>query len=202
MACNCFRSLIFFASMIKFSWSQQLFPNFLEITFHSFDVPQDYSIGDSGPRIEIAWSDDRGVTEHQYISVDSGIDGLLARDVGKFIASQLSCKNLYVKNLSDDLELCENFFKGIERSFELIDLNELFRDKPSTLYQSLNVVDAPGIAKRTVENYIAIYLKLRATLIFVDFEASSLNPDSYPIEVAWSIPDDSIESHLISPFTS
>lgn len=34
---------------------------------------------------------------------------------------------------------------------------------------------------------------------FLDFEASSLASASYPIEVAWSLPDGSIESHLISP---
>jgi hypothetical protein len=34
---------------------------------------------------------------------------------------------------------------------------------------------------------------------FLDFEASSLTATSYPIEVAWSLPDSSIESHLISP---
>jgi hypothetical protein len=34
---------------------------------------------------------------------------------------------------------------------------------------------------------------------FLDFEASSLSSTSYPIEVAWSRPDGSIESHLISP---
>ena len=34
---------------------------------------------------------------------------------------------------------------------------------------------------------------------FLDFEASSLRSASYPIEVAWSQPDGSIESHLISP---
>jgi hypothetical protein len=34
---------------------------------------------------------------------------------------------------------------------------------------------------------------------FLDFEASSLSPHSYPIEVAWSLEDGSIESHLISP---
>ena len=34
---------------------------------------------------------------------------------------------------------------------------------------------------------------------FMDFEASSLNSASYPIEVAWSRADGSIESHLISP---
>ncbi len=34
---------------------------------------------------------------------------------------------------------------------------------------------------------------------FLDFEASSLSSNSYPIEVAWSRPDGSIESHLISP---
>jgi hypothetical protein len=34
---------------------------------------------------------------------------------------------------------------------------------------------------------------------FLDFEASSLTSVSYPIEVAWSLPDSSIESYLISP---
>lgn len=34
---------------------------------------------------------------------------------------------------------------------------------------------------------------------FIDFEASSLSDHSYPIEVAWSMPDGSIESHLIKP---
>ncbi|MCI0486080.1 MAG: hypothetical protein L0229_05720 [Blastocatellia bacterium] len=36
---------------------------------------------------------------------------------------------------------------------------------------------------------------------FLDFEASSLSPYSYPIEVAWNLADGSIESHLISPET-
>jgi hypothetical protein len=36
----------------------------------------------------------------------------------------------------------------------------------------------------------------------IDFEASSLSSDSYPIEVAWSTPDGSIESHLIRPHWS
>lgn len=35
--------------------------------------------------------------------------------------------------------------------------------------------------------------------LFLDFEASSLSSCSYPIEVAWSRPDGSIESYLISP---
>lgn len=35
---------------------------------------------------------------------------------------------------------------------------------------------------------------------FLDFEASSLGVDSYPTEVAWSMEDGSIESHLINPF--
>lgn len=35
--------------------------------------------------------------------------------------------------------------------------------------------------------------------IFMDFEASSLNSASYPIEIAWSLADGSVESHLISP---
>lgn len=34
---------------------------------------------------------------------------------------------------------------------------------------------------------------------FLDFEASSLVSTSYPIEVAWSLPDASIETYLISP---
>lgn len=34
---------------------------------------------------------------------------------------------------------------------------------------------------------------------FMDFEASSLNSASYPIEVAWSLADHSVESYLISP---
>ncbi|MDX6712462.1 MAG: hypothetical protein QOH96_3478 [Blastocatellia bacterium] len=34
---------------------------------------------------------------------------------------------------------------------------------------------------------------------FVDVEASSLRSNSYPIEVAWNLADDSIESYLISP---
>ena len=34
---------------------------------------------------------------------------------------------------------------------------------------------------------------------FIDFEASSLSTDSYPIEVAWNLSDGLIESHLISP---
>lgn len=35
--------------------------------------------------------------------------------------------------------------------------------------------------------------------VFMDFEASSLSKDSYPIEVAWSNTDGSIESYLIRP---
>jgi len=34
---------------------------------------------------------------------------------------------------------------------------------------------------------------------FLDFEASSLSPQSYPIEIAWSMGDGSVESYLISP---
>jgi len=34
--------------------------------------------------------------------------------------------------------------------------------------------------------------------IFLDFEASSLSKDSYPIEVAWSKNSNTIESHLIN----
>lgn len=33
---------------------------------------------------------------------------------------------------------------------------------------------------------------------FVDCEASGLGVDSYPIEIAWSYPDGSIESHLLN----
>lgn len=35
--------------------------------------------------------------------------------------------------------------------------------------------------------------------IFVDFEASSLGDDSYPIEVGWAAEDGGVESHLIRP---
>ncbi len=35
--------------------------------------------------------------------------------------------------------------------------------------------------------------------VFLDFEASSLASASYPIEVAWNLPNGSIESYLISP---
>lgn len=34
---------------------------------------------------------------------------------------------------------------------------------------------------------------------FLDFEASGLGKDSYPIEVAWSLPSEKIECHLIRP---
>jgi len=37
--------------------------------------------------------------------------------------------------------------------------------------------------------------------IFLDVEASSLNMDSYPIEIAWSDNNGSIESHLINPYS-
>lgn len=36
---------------------------------------------------------------------------------------------------------------------------------------------------------------------FIDFEASGLADDSYPIEVAWNVADETIEGHLISPET-
>lgn len=36
-------------------------------------------------------------------------------------------------------------------------------------------------------------------LVFLDFEASSLNDDSYPIEVGWIFEDGREESHLIRP---
>ena len=35
--------------------------------------------------------------------------------------------------------------------------------------------------------------------IFFDIEASSLGSRSYPIEIAWSYPDGSLEKHLILP---
>lgn len=35
---------------------------------------------------------------------------------------------------------------------------------------------------------------------FIDFEASSLGSKSYPTEVAWSLPDGRIESHLVNPY--
>ncbi|MFV8836496.1 hypothetical protein ACNSTU_16160 [Aquisalimonas sp. APHAB1-3] len=34
---------------------------------------------------------------------------------------------------------------------------------------------------------------------FIDFEASGLTSESYPIEVAWSMPDGTVESHYIDP---
>lgn len=36
---------------------------------------------------------------------------------------------------------------------------------------------------------------------FIDIEASSLNADGYPIEVAWSDLSGNIESHLINPYS-
>lgn len=41
--------------------------------------------------------------------------------------------------------------------------------------------------------------QMNVTPLFLDFEASSLASASYPIEVAWSYADNSVESHLISP---
>jgi len=40
---------------------------------------------------------------------------------------------------------------------------------------------------------------MKKTPSFLDFEASSLTSAAYPIEVAWSLPDGSVESYLISP---
>jgi hypothetical protein len=40
---------------------------------------------------------------------------------------------------------------------------------------------------------------MKQTPTFLDFEASSLSSQSYPIEVAWNHEDGSIEAHLISP---
>ncbi len=34
---------------------------------------------------------------------------------------------------------------------------------------------------------------------FLDCEASSLSDNSYPVEIAWSAPDGSVESHLVRP---
>lgn len=34
---------------------------------------------------------------------------------------------------------------------------------------------------------------------FIDFEASSLNAESYPIQVAWSLPDGRVFDHFIDP---
>jgi hypothetical protein len=34
---------------------------------------------------------------------------------------------------------------------------------------------------------------------FIDFEASSLSPESYPIQVAWSLPDGRVFDHFIDP---
>ena len=35
---------------------------------------------------------------------------------------------------------------------------------------------------------------------FLDIEASSLEMDSYPIEIAWSYPNGEVEAHLIDPY--
>lgn len=37
------------------------------------------------------------------------------------------------------------------------------------------------------------------TVLFLDFEASSLSPSSYPIQVAYSLPDGQVECWLIKP---
>jgi exonuclease len=179
-------------------------PNFLEITFPPPDAPRDNPIGPLYPKIEVAWSNDRGIIDYQAIPIDSGIDGPLAHYVSKLVARKLSSKKLYVKNLSDSITLYESFFNGVPHSFELIDLNVLFGDKTDNSDSvSLNqdVYYEPGNAKRAVENYVALYSKLNGELLFIDFEASSLNPDSYPIEVAWSNQDGTRESHLINPYS-
>jgi hypothetical protein len=41
--------------------------------------------------------------------------------------------------------------------------------------------------------------RLPAMHVFLDFEASSLSDDSYPIEVGWAAEDGATESHLIRP---
>jgi len=35
--------------------------------------------------------------------------------------------------------------------------------------------------------------------LFIDFEASGLHRDSYPIEVGWATAEDQVECHLIRP---
>jgi hypothetical protein len=47
--------------------------------------------------------------------------------------------------------------------------------------------------------YRSIMVEMGETVSFLDFEASSLSDKSYPIEIAWSASDGSIESYLISP---
>jgi len=179
-------------------------PNFLKITFPPSDAPRNYPIGPLYPKIEIAWSNDKGIVDHQEVPIDSRIDGSLAHYVSKLVARKLSGKKLYVKNLPDNIKLYESFFNGVPHSFELIDLNELFDDEINShesLSLNLNSYSGPGNAKRAVENYVALYSKLNSELQFIDFEASSLNPDSYPIEVAWSNQDGTRKSHLINPYS-
>jgi len=190
--------------MTKFRWRNQVLPNFLEITFPPPDAPRNYPIGPLYPKIEVAWSNDNGIIDFQEIPIDSGIDGSLAHYVSKLVARKLSGTNLYVKNLSDNVKLYESFFNGVSRSFELVDLNVLFDDgfnSPESLSLYLDIYSGPGNAMRAVENYVALYSKLNPELLFIDFEASSLNSDSYPIEVAWSNQDGTRESHLINPYS-
>ena len=181
-----------------------MLPNFLEITFPPPDTPRNYPIGPLYPKIEVAWSNDKGIIDFQEIPIDSGIDGSLAHYVSKLVARKLSGTKLYVKNLSDNIKLYESFFNDVPHSFELVDLNELFDDEincSESLSLNLGIYSGPGNAKRAVENYVSLYSKLNSELLFIDFEASSLNPDSYPIEVAWSNQDGTRESHLINPYS-
>jgi hypothetical protein len=46
------------------------------------------------------------------------------------------------------------------------------------------------------------FTTLAAMHVFLDFEASSLGDDSYPIEVGWAAEDGSAEAHLIKPAAS
>lgn len=181
-----------------------MLPNFIEITFPSPDTPCNYPIGPINPNIEVAWSNDKGIIDSQEIPIDSGIDGPLAHYVSKLVAQKLSGTKLYVKSLSNNIKLYESFFNGVPHSFELIDLNVLFDDEinsPESLSLNLDVYSGPGNAKRAVSRYVALYSKLNYELLLIDFEASSLNPDSYPIEVAWSNQDGTRESHLINPYS-
>jgi hypothetical protein len=181
-----------------------MLPNFIEITFPPPDAPRNYPIGPLYPKIEVAWSNDRGIIDYQEIPIDSGIDGSLAHFVSKLVARKLSGKKLYVKNLSDSINLYESFFNSVPHSFELIDLNVLFDgkiDSSGSISLNQDVYYKPGNAKRAVGNYVALYSKLNDELLFIDFEASSLNPDSYPIEVAWSNYNGTRESHLINPYS-
>jgi hypothetical protein len=59
----------------------------------------------------------------------------------------------------------------------------------------------PSVAKATLAaNAAAVdFARCGQMLAFLDFEASSLNKDSYPIEVGWVFEDGAAETHLIRP---